>query len=272
MKLAKLYDRVSENYSLTDRFIVNSQCRAFALKQIAAELNPNIATNIVDLGVGDGEFLTYLKTPYPQAKFTGVDIADKMLELARQKLDLTTFNSSLHNVDKVLPHASYDLIIAHFVLAYVELNTVLQKCRLLQKEHGLVSLLTTTFESFSESRKRLTSNFEKNKLIAPFSKYLYQRAIDKTLVPKSYAEIKQIAELHGYEVVGHQTLIEDLCFEDVAGMFEFGIKGGWFITAIDYPYVPFAVLHAFAKLFMHLYVTFPIMDTINFEVVLLRKK
>ncbi|CAN5255843.1 class I SAM-dependent methyltransferase [soil metagenome] len=272
MKLAKLYDRVSESYELTDRFIVNSQCRTVALKQIAAQLDPTVAIDIVDLGVGDGEFLTHLKAPYPHAKFTGVDIADKMLELARQKLDLQTINSSLHHIDAVLPHHSYDLIVAHLILAYVKLETVLQKCSILQKDRGLVSIFTTTFESFSGSRKNLDENFERRKLVGPVGKYFYQRAIDKTLVPKSYAEIKQIAEQQGYEIVSRQTLIEDLCFEDVAGVFEFGIKGGWFITAIDYPYVPYSVLYAFVKLFMHLYVTFPITDTINFEVLLLRKK
>lgn len=53
---------------------------------ILSEISTMKFTNVVDIGCGTGEIIKNLVSKYPNVKFTGVDLSEKMLEQAKDKL------------------------------------------------------------------------------------------------------------------------------------------------------------------------------------------
>ncbi len=66
---------------------------------------------ILDLGAGTGLLSQYLYQYFPKAKYTLVDISDKMLSIARKRFEhLPNFNYIIEDYSKKLPENRYDLI------------------------------------------------------------------------------------------------------------------------------------------------------------------
>ena len=66
---------------------------------------------ILDLGAGTGLLSQYLYEFFPKAKYTLVDISDKMLSIAKGRFHhLPNFEYLFEDYSKELPKAKYDLI------------------------------------------------------------------------------------------------------------------------------------------------------------------
>ncbi len=75
--------------------------------------------NILDLGSGTGFLADKLKTLYPKAQVTGVDIAEKMCQYASKKhLDIEFVCADIY--DLPLKTNSYDLIVSNFTLQWCD--------------------------------------------------------------------------------------------------------------------------------------------------------
>lgn len=75
--------------------------------------------NILDLGSGTGFLSNKLKKMYPKAKVTGVDIADKMCQYAKEKYPAIEFICA-NIYDLPLPANHYDFIISNFTLQWCD--------------------------------------------------------------------------------------------------------------------------------------------------------
>ena len=61
----------------------------------------------------------------PLAEFTGIDVSKDMLKRAHESLPLTTIETSATEASHYLPHHNQDLVLAHFINAYIPINTML---------------------------------------------------------------------------------------------------------------------------------------------------
>lgn len=69
------------------------------------------AASILDLGAGTGLLSKYLLDAYPEARFSLVDVSDKMLEIAKRRFtNMKNVDFIVSDYSKELPGAAYDVI------------------------------------------------------------------------------------------------------------------------------------------------------------------
>lgn len=112
-----------------------------ALKAFYEHSDPN--GNYLDIACGPGNLTSHLLTQYPSANVLGIDIADKMLELAKKFNPTAHFkNASCENLLSV--NQKFDGILCGFVLPYLN-RTEVQK--LIQDVSELLNPKGTLFIS-----------------------------------------------------------------------------------------------------------------------------
>ena len=113
---------------------------------------------ILDLGVGDGAFLQKLHHLMPNADFTGIDVSSEMLKRASEALPLKTIEASAAEAGRFLPPHSQDLVLAHFINAYIPINVLFDEAKLLTRANGHFSMITTTYDSFPVAQQQLAED------------------------------------------------------------------------------------------------------------------
>lgn len=68
------------------------------------------ASSMVDIGCATGDFLSYLSGLYPEAKLSGLDVMDELLEHARREVPGVTFENANIYTGEHLPKETYDVI------------------------------------------------------------------------------------------------------------------------------------------------------------------
>jgi ubiquinone/menaquinone biosynthesis C-methylase UbiE len=77
--------------------------------------------SILDLGAGTGLLTKYLYEKYPQAHYTLVDVAEQMLEVARQRFErLDNFEYLVEDYTLQLPEGNFDLIASGLSIHHLE--------------------------------------------------------------------------------------------------------------------------------------------------------
>ena len=126
MTLKAMYNNSAGRYATANRFGSISESHQCAINQITqAHLGLKTHYKVLDLGVGNGAFLEKLKIHMPLAEFTGIDVSKDLLKRAHESLPLTTIETSATEASHYLPHHNQDLVLAHFINAYIPINTML---------------------------------------------------------------------------------------------------------------------------------------------------
>ena len=103
-------------------------------------LLPKIANRILDVGAGSGRTLKWLKTLYPRAETTGVELNSELLEELKQNADVAIIGSIQESWSKL---TNYDLILLLDVLEHLpdSIATLRKLTRLLNPGgHVIVSV------------------------------------------------------------------------------------------------------------------------------------
>lgn len=182
--IASYYDSMGESYSTADIFGSLSKSREVALKQVHESeffTHPH-QYRILDLGVGDGSFLKLMHQNIPQAELTGIDVSKEMLRVAKSQVNFHDIQCSAADADKHLPIHTQDLVIAHFISAYVPIQTLFHQAKLMTKAEGLFSFVTSTYESFPESQTQIAKFVAKDSLLGNLVGHYYKTILSKTPV------------------------------------------------------------------------------------------
>ncbi|MBP8958948.1 MAG: class I SAM-dependent methyltransferase [Bacteroidales bacterium] len=109
--MSETFNEVSRKYDQQRRlFIPCYEDYYGASVSFLSFIRPNV-NNILDLGAGTGLLTEYLFDKYPNAFFTLIDIAEQMLEVAKQKfLYKANFKFLVGDYTENLPGESYELI------------------------------------------------------------------------------------------------------------------------------------------------------------------
>lgn len=85
-------------------------------------LYPELPANpsILDLGCGTGKQLVQLKKHYPDAKITGVDRSEHMLDIAREKLGESVQLIYSAYIEELFEENTFDMIVGSYSLTMVE--------------------------------------------------------------------------------------------------------------------------------------------------------
>ena len=163
--------------------------------------------NIIDLGCGTGPISYAIRQQYPQAKFTLVDIAENMLQVAKQKLgeNNTYINADFNsfNFDK-----QYDVIVSSLALHHLETDAERElfynKIYKALKEGGVF----INGDVVKAQTVVLQNEFIK-KWIAYMNRSMEMSEINEKWLPNYYAEDRPIP------LMKHLAMLEKANFKDI---------------------------------------------------------
>lgn len=267
-----MYNELANCYATADQFGSISQSHRAAIAQIKREhlgLKPHY--KVLDFGVGNGAFLKKLAPLMLGADFTGIDISSEMLNLARQSLALKTIEASAVEASHYLPHHSQDLVLAHFVNAYIPLHTLFNEADLLSRANGYFSFITTTYESFPKAQQYIADFISQETLLSTVVGHYYKAMVKNTTIASGLDELMQAFDQHQFKVVRHERLYIPITLNDIDALVKFGIEGTWFLNTLTIRMLPKNfLLNRLRRLFSRMF-TFPYSDTHIIDVVLAKK-
>src|SRR4051812_20765018 len=147
MDYGKLYDdQVADTYD-EDALGLLSGVRSLAIEQISRSGVPEAPT-ILDLGVGTGATLVALAAMRPHARLIGVDLSARMIDVARGKLTFEAHVDDACHADRLVPAASIDLVVAHFLTTFVDRRRLFAAACAVLRPGGRLSVVSTPSEAF----------------------------------------------------------------------------------------------------------------------------
>lgn len=173
----KYYDSVAGEYD-NDYGNIYTETSKIAYDQITKHLqidNPKV----LDIAAGTGNILAKLQDKYPKADFTANDASKNMLAITKEKIgnNHTFINGCLKNIGDNIPPNSQDLVLAHYVMCFVDPKWSILKSLEMLKPGGFLSIITTTKRNLHELR---TEHFVKtSKMLGANS------SIEKAYIPHS---------------------------------------------------------------------------------------
>jgi ubiquinone/menaquinone biosynthesis C-methylase UbiE len=267
------YDDIAKRYNLADRFGSITKSHDIAIQQILKHhiQQDKDILRILDLGVGDGKFLQKLKTHFPNAEMYGFDVSKEMLKIAQEHLDFHAIHASAANADRCLPLHLQDLVLAHFINAYVPMDKLLQQAQWMTKANGYFSFITSTYESFPESQAQLANYVASDSILGSLVGHYYKSVVAKTTVASGKEEIIQQMHHFGFQIIEEQRIVIPIEFKDIHDMAEFGIDGTWFLNSIANSPIPKQFFIERLKRFFNKIFTFPYQDEHIIDIVLVKK-
>lgn len=272
MTLKAMYNQIAENYAPANRFGAISLSHQKAIEQMLRfQLGQKPNYKVLDLGVGNGAFLQQLLQLMPEARFTGIDVSSEMLKKAQEALPLTTIEASAADAEKFLPSHSQDLVLAHFINAYIPIHTLFEQAKYLTRANGHYSMITTTYDSFPVAQKQLADFIAEDTLLSSVVGHYYKSIVKNTTVAANQNELMLAFKQHQFEVIAHDRLEIPVILNDVDELAHFGIEGTWFLNTLSIRMLPKKFLiERLKKLFGKIF-TFPYHDTHIIDVVLAKK-
>ena len=272
MAMQAIYDVIANQYATADCFGSISESHQCAIDQIhKVNLLSNINANILDFGVGDGAFLRKLYQFAPNATYTGIDISSEMLKRARASLPLKTIQTSACEASKYLPSHSQDLVLAHFINAYIPITRLFNQARLLTHNDSYFSLITTTYESFPIAQQHLANFIASGTILSNIVGHYYKAIVKNTTVAAGEEELLNSFQKHQFQVVAHKRLHIPITLHNIEELALFGIEGTWFLNTLSIRMLPKNfLLQRIKRLFSKIF-TFPYEDTHVIDVVLAKR-
>ncbi len=274
MSLKKQYNQVAKQYDRADQFGSISESHRLAIEQIKRVFSiQKQGEHVLDLGVGDGAFLEKLKNEiFPMATLTGVDVSGEMLKRAKQRLPLlSTIEASATDAPKFLPPRSQDLVLAHFINAYIPMQALFESVRTLTKANGYFSFITTTYDSFPVAQQYLADFIAEGTLVSSVVGHYYKSITKNTTVALGEPELLAAFDEHEFEIIEHHRFRLPIVLNNIDELALFGIEGTWFLNSLSIRMLPKNfLLQRLKRLFDKIF-TFPYHDTHVIDVVLAKR-
>ena len=265
--IRRQYDEVIAPHYDLDPYAVIARSLERALGQLVR--HGRLATGgdplrVLDLGMGTGTFLTRLRAHTEHLKPFGIDISQKMIDIARERIpDLVAEVDDAANLDGQFGPEPFELICSHFVTGFVSVDVLAPRVHARLKPRGYWSLVGGTKAGFPVLRKKASGRL---------AKFLFggrSPAVDEVVVnPADRGEVERALTANGFAIVEAETFTPGLDFKNLDEFMDFAYYGGWltpFIEGLGL-HTAKAVTRAALNAFF-----FPVRDHHSIEVVLARK-
>ena len=272
MPAKAIYDTIASQYATADCFGSITESHNSAINQIKqSTIGHKPRIKILDLGVGDGAFMRQTRQLFPMAELTGIDVSTEMLKRAKTGLSINTIEASAAEATCYLPNHSQDLVIAHFVNAYVPIPVLFKQAQMLTRANGYFSIITTTYESFPIAQQHLAEFIARDSILSSIVGHYYKAVVKNTTVAADQAELIRALHQHQFEVVEHERLEIPITLNSIDELLLFGIEGAWFLNSLSVKILPRNFLIQRIKSLFSKIFTFPYQDTHIIDVVLAKK-
>ncbi len=272
MFVKAMYNTIASEYDTADCFGSISESHKSAIEQInRVNIGYKSQYKVLDMGVGDGAFLRKLKQHMPEADYTGIDVSSEMLKRATEDMSLTTIETSAAQATRYLPPHSQDLILAHFINAYIPTAVLCEQAQTLARANGYFSMITTTYESFPIAQKHLADFISKGSILSNIVGHYYKAVVKNTPVAANEDDLLYTLKQHQFQVLEHRRLHIPITLNNIDELALFGINGSWFINTLSIPMLPRNFLLQRIKRMLEKIFTFPYQDTHVIDVILAKK-
>lgn len=153
-----MFDQIAKRYDVANRMLSFGMDASWRRKAVAL-LNPIADGQYLDLGTGTGDLVFEIARQSPLSYVDGVDAAEKMLAIARQKSvsDLVNDRLSFCKVDALhlpMSNASYDGVITGFCFRNLEdRRQALSEIKRVLKPNGSIVVLEAIYPESRWVRK-----------------------------------------------------------------------------------------------------------------------
>lgn len=265
-------DNFFQDDRIADQFGAMTESHRVAIEQIQhTYLGQRPHCKVLDLSVREGAFLKKLHDLLPLAEFTGVDTSSELLNRVKMLLPLTTIEAGASDVMHYLPPHSQDLVLAHFLNAYVPLHTLFNVAKTLTRSTGYFSLVTTTYESFPVAQQYLADFITEGSVLGRVVGHYYKSIVKNTTVAASEEDLLKACALHEFEVIEHHRLKIPIVLHNIEELAWFGIEGTWFLNHLSVRMLPKHFLIERLKRLFDKVFTFPYQDIHMIDVILAKK-
>ncbi|MFO0949803.1 MAG: class I SAM-dependent methyltransferase [Isosphaeraceae bacterium] len=186
--------------------------------------------SVLDVGMGTGLFLGKLKEAAgDQVVPFGVDLAENMVEFARKRIpDLNVVVGDASDLRGLFPGHQFSCVCTHFVTGFVPMKVLAPQIAERLKPGGYWSLVGGTRKAYGALQAKGESWFLRKLAGAG------DRKVDDTVLnPADLAEVEQVMNAHGLDLVQGETFRPALEFNDFDQFMEFGYRGGWLTPLIE---------------------------------------
>ena len=204
---------IASNYDC-DRFKLLADSYQTVIKQIQNKIAEDTIKTILDLALGTGTVLLELKKIFPQARLSGIDISEKMIAIAQKKMEIDTFHDDAKNIGKYISPNSIDLILVHFLLAYIEPKIIIEETAKLLKPGSFCSIATSTYQSFP-ILQRLASQF------------LTPEELNIAQVPQNPDALISLLNSFNFKIIETNILKKKVKFVNLHEAYTWGMNSGW---------------------------------------------
>lgn len=186
-----------DEYAVIQRFV--AEC-------LIEEVPDDRFDSILEIGCGTGIYTCLLNMRFKHSNIKAVDISEKMVEVAREKIRTKNVVFEIRDAEKMSVVEEYDLITSNSTFHWFESmeNTLLKYSGILNKGGWFVFSVfgPSTFAELAASLRKIrkegnlfvaSSDFlEKEKLERLFAKFLTQVSVKELLVQREYLSITDL--------------------------------------------------------------------------------
>jgi len=265
--IQRQYDEVIASHYDRDPHGVIGRSLDRAVDQIRRrgdELVGVVPLRALDLGMGTGAFLARLRRFTDTLEPFGVDLSEKMIEIAQSRLpDLVAAVDDAANLEAHFEGVEFDLVSTHFVTGFVPIDVLAPKIYDRLTAGGCWSLVGGTKAGFPALQKIARGRL---------GRWLYGGPppdLDDLLCnPAGREEVVASLTAHGFAVRDAETFTPKFEFMNLDDFLAFAYYGGWLTPIVEElglhkaGWMTRAALNTFA---------FPIVDRHSIEIVLAQK-
>jgi SAM-dependent methyltransferase len=186
--------------------------------------------NVLDLGVGTGQFLARLRTHTgPRLQPFGLDISQKMIDIARTNVPgLAAIRDDAANLDNHFADVSFGLVCTHFITGFVPMSVLAPKILNKLESGGLWSFVGGTQSGFPVLQQKANS-----KLVKWLFGIKGVEVGEFVCNPADQAEVAGTLQQAGFVVRECATFRPPLHFHDFKDFLEFAYYGGWLTPFVE---------------------------------------
>jgi SAM-dependent methyltransferase len=242
----RVHDAVARRYN-SESGIIGEKNRLF-FERLRTRLGrvPG-PVRVLDLGVGDGALLARLAAEGLPVVMTGLDVSPAMLAKAAGRVPMTPVLARAEESSHHLPAGAFDLVLAHFVLAYVPAAALFREARQLLAPGGRLSVVATTTAGgapfYAQLDKHFRSGWHPGRRAIGWAA---DRALARAHIPSGGEALAREAEAAGLAVLARETLAMPVRFDTPADAYRFGIDEGWAVGFMAVP-LPLSFMQAVVR-------------------------
>lgn len=193
----------------------------------------NMSGTVVDIGCGTGNMLVMLTKDFTFDHIYGVDLSTEMLDIAKNKIpNLITICDSAANIQQHFPKPTVNLLLSHFLFAYLDYKNLLKQFSSITQTGSLLSICSTTSNTFAKTKIDVIQNLPRTIRLIDF---LFKVDSQETMkeyskfMPKDISTLQNEMEQNGYKILKRENIHFTITLKNWRDAWSFFHDGSWFV-------------------------------------------